>query len=428
VLTLSGTLAEGNGGAAIAGQTVHFTLGNGSDMQSCDGATDGQGNASCTISSISVTPGSIAVSASYGGNADYQPGSATGSFTLGKEDVHLAYTGVGAADVHDGVTLSGTLTEQSDGSGPVIASQPITLSLGSQSCQGTTDALGHASCALAITQTPGSATVTAGFAGNADYNPTSATASFTVNKEETALTYTGSLHPVANGQSATLAATLADPADQTEGESAAAPLAGETVTLALGSQSCTGTTAADGTVSCTIASVKQPTGFQPVSVSFGGDGSYLPSADSSRQVLVFSYLGAAGAFVLGDQTVSGATSSTTVTWWGSDWTSTNSLSTGPAPTAFKGYAPSFSQNGVATATPTCGASYSFDSTGGNSSAPPPASSVPPYMAVVVTSQVTQSGSIITGNIRKIVIVKTDPGYAPNVGHAGTGTIVATVCG
>jgi hypothetical protein len=50
------------------------------------------------------------------------------------------------------------------------------------------------------------------------------------------------------------------------------------------------------------------------------------------------------------------------------------------------------------------------------------------MAVVVSSQVTGSGSIITGNISKIVIVKTDPGYAPNVGHAGTGTVVATVCG
>jgi hypothetical protein len=46
--------------------------------------------------------------------------------------------------------------------------------------------------------------------------------------------------------------------------------------------------------------------------------------------------------------------------------------------------------------------------------------------VVISSSVTQAGSTELGNITKIVIVKTNPGYAGNPGHAGTGTIVATL--
>jgi hypothetical protein len=42
--------------------------------------------------------------------------------------------------------------------------------------------------------------------------------------------------------------------------------------------------------------------------------------------------------------------------------------------------------------------------------------------------VTKSGSTINGTWAKIVVVKTDPGYQPNPGHPGTGTIVATFCG
>jgi hypothetical protein len=49
------------------------------------------------------------------------------------------------------------------------------------------------------------------------------------------------------------------------------------------------------------------------------------------------------------------------------------------------------------------------------------------MAVVVPSTVTQSGSTISGNSVHIEIVKTNPGYAPDPGHPGTGTIVAQLC-
>jgi hypothetical protein len=49
------------------------------------------------------------------------------------------------------------------------------------------------------------------------------------------------------------------------------------------------------------------------------------------------------------------------------------------------------------------------------------------MAVIVTSSAVKSGSTISGDTPHIVIVKTDPGYAPDPGQAGTGTVVSQVC-
>jgi hypothetical protein len=49
------------------------------------------------------------------------------------------------------------------------------------------------------------------------------------------------------------------------------------------------------------------------------------------------------------------------------------------------------------------------------------------MGVIVADSVTKHGSTISGNIAHIVVVQTNPGYAPNPGHAGTGTEVAVFC-
>ena len=49
------------------------------------------------------------------------------------------------------------------------------------------------------------------------------------------------------------------------------------------------------------------------------------------------------------------------------------------------------------------------------------------MGVLVTSSTDKSGSIISGNTVKIVVVQVDSGFAGNPGHAGTGAIVGTFC-
>ena len=129
-------------------------------------------------------------------------------------------------------------------------------------------------------------------------------------------------------------------------------------------------------------------------------------------------------FTTGPPTVSGpsfvignvdAVPGNSVNFWGAQWAKLNSLSSGMAPDAFEGFA--------VTSPQTCGGSWT--SSPGNSSNPPP--TVPPYMAVIASSSVSRSGSTITGDISKIVIVRTNPGYAPAVGQAGTGTVIAVLC-
>jgi hypothetical protein len=49
------------------------------------------------------------------------------------------------------------------------------------------------------------------------------------------------------------------------------------------------------------------------------------------------------------------------------------------------------------------------------------------MGVAVSSSISTNGSVISGNLISIIVVVTNPGYGPNPGYSGTGTIVATYC-
>jgi len=49
------------------------------------------------------------------------------------------------------------------------------------------------------------------------------------------------------------------------------------------------------------------------------------------------------------------------------------------------------------------------------------------MAVIVSSSIQKNNSVITGDIKKIVVVRTNPGYGPSPGHWGTGQVVAVLC-
>jgi hypothetical protein len=49
------------------------------------------------------------------------------------------------------------------------------------------------------------------------------------------------------------------------------------------------------------------------------------------------------------------------------------------------------------------------------------------MGVVVTSKITKSGTVLSGNSIHIVVVKVNPGYSPNPLNHGTGTIVTSFC-
>jgi hypothetical protein len=151
-----------------------------------------------------------------------------------------------------------------------------------------------------------------------------------------------------------------------------------------------------------------------VTAGFAGDGYYLP-ATASSSVNVFPPP-ATGAFVIGDISAGSPTVGNAVNFWGAQWAKKNSFSGGGAPSAMKGFANS-------PTSVTCGATWTTDS--GNSSAPP--ATIPAQIYVIVSSNVTKSGSTISGTILHIVIVQVDPGYDSNPGHEGTGNIIGTVC-
>jgi hypothetical protein len=137
-------------------------------------------------------------------------------------------------------------------------------------------------------------------------------------------------------------------------------------------------------------------------------------ATTSCNTLGFAFAPGGGSFVIGDQNAAVGNS---VTFWGAQWAKKNPTSGGSAPRSFKGFAED-------PTTPSCGVAWTTDP--GNST-PPPDGPLPAFMAVIVTSSVGKDGSEISGNTVHIVVVKTNPGYAANPGHAGTGTVVAVVC-
>jgi hypothetical protein len=277
-----------------------------------------------------------------------------------------------------------------------------------------------ATVAGAITDAPG--TYTATITVDDQHNtPVSDTVEITVTKEETTTAYTGPTVILAGASGVTLtASTVEDGSNDSDADGGSpGPVPAETVTLSLGGQSCTGSTDSTGDVSCTISSATSPLGPQTVSADFAGDTYYEPSGDTAT-VTVFAFP-SRGAFVLGDVTAAGSGSST-VTWWADSWWQLNTLSHGHVPPEFKGFA------GVVdlpTTTPPTMCDADWTTTGGNS--PPPVGEIPSYMGVIVADKVNRSHGSISGDTVHIVVVQTDPGYAPNPMSHGTGTIVGTFC-
>ncbi len=341
----------------------------------------------------------------------------------------LTYTGSTSGDYHDSAPVSATLVDPGDGNAAIVG-RTITFQFGSSStdtCSAPTDSTGTASCSISPTQAAAGYTITASFAGDTLYKAASDTSqTFTIKHEETSLVLTGPTVILAGSSGATLSAKLVeDGANDNDGDGGSpAPIpAGQTITFTLGSQSCVGTTDSSGNANCTLPSVSSSTlGSETLAASFAGD-SYYAASSASGNVIVFAFP-STGAFVLGNSTVATATATTPVTWWSSNWNLLNTLSGGVAPSTFKGFTGSVQT--LPTMTPANVCSGTWTSRGGNSVPPP--GSVPSYMGVIVAGNITKSGPVVTGDYAKIVVVKTDPGYSPNPGHAGTGTIVATFCG
>src|SRR4051812_2271045 len=186
------------------------------------------------------------------------------------------------------------------------------------------------------------------------------------------------------------------------------------------SASCTLQETSTGVASCDVTYTPNATSATPVrtdaiTASYPGDASHTGSSGTTTvQVLSIARV-ARGSFVIGDQN---AAVGSNVTFWGAQWWKLNSLSGGRAPSAFKGFAGQTTSN-----PPACGDDWT---TGPGNSSDPPAT-VPTLMAVIASSRIDKSGSAISGDTDRVVVVRTNPGYRPDPGHAGTGTVVAEVC-
>ncbi|HEX6476450.1 MAG TPA: hypothetical protein VF005_04190 [Acidimicrobiales bacterium] len=148
----------------------------------------------------------------------------------------------------------------------------------------------------------------------------------------------------------------------------------------------------------------------PASVVISDAGGSKTTANVPILTYAFS---AGGNFAIGGKDVPPGHTGP-VNYWGSSWWQQNAPTSGSAPASFKGFinTPSTSQ---------CGG---WTTSTGNS--PPPPATVPAYMSTIAVRSVNQTGSTISGTTGALVVVRTDPGYAPNPGHPGSGTVVAII--
>jgi VCBS repeat protein/FG-GAP repeat protein/thrombospondin type 3 repeat protein len=271
--TLSATLKNGAGNP-IAGQTVTFSFDadNNGTPENYVGTTDASG-----VASASVTPtrpvGSSSFSVSWDGVL--AQANDTGNVTIvDASNLALDATNPTSGQVTDSVTVGATLTDSDNVS--LGAGQTLTFTIGSSTAMGTTDASGHASATLTLAGPAASTNVVVQFAGNSSYGPSSASAAFAINKENTLLTMPDA---VANKSGkATAQATLK--------EADGAPLQGKTITFYAQEKvrnqltwTLFGTAITDASGR---ASVAVPTKYvsgpkNPIQARFAGDTSFLLS-------------------------------------------------------------------------------------------------------------------------------------------------------
>jgi hypothetical protein len=392
--TISFVLKDGT--TPVPSRPVTITF----DGQPYTATTDATGTASVVIASP-VGTSTHTATAAFAGDPYFGASTQTQSVPSGIA-TSLQYLGDTTAASGGTAQLKVKLLDTQHNTPLPTANVVLTLATG-ETCTATTDASGIGSCGVVVNAGAGPDAITATYAGLGPYLPSSTTATLVVATQRTAIVL-APVGPVLRGSSVRLSAFLIS-------LQTLHPLAGKTVTLSFGSQSCTATTSFFGFAECTINPVTAPVGLVTTTATFAGDAQAQGST-ASWQAIVYALAPGNCWFVVGDRDSDGH-----VNFWGSQWSKNNHLSRGSGPSSFKGY------SGVTSTSLHAGSTWSART--GNSSSPP-RGPLPEYMAVIVSSSIKQSGSTIGGDISKVVIVKTDSGYDSNPGHAGTGTVVATL--
>ena len=113
------------------------------------------GDVSCTIAAVNQPLGPNPVSDTYPGTNNYQPASATSTVQVGPAQVSTTLTVSSATGTYDTpTTVTGTLVNNYTNT--PVAGETVTLKLnGTQSCTGTTNASGVATCTITPTEPGG---------------------------------------------------------------------------------------------------------------------------------------------------------------------------------------------------------------------------------------------------------------------------------
>jgi hypothetical protein len=184
-VTLSATLTRTDTSAGVPGLLVTLTLG----TQSCTDTTDSAGVASCSLV-VDQPPGPVTLTATFAGNDDFAPATASVPFTIEKAATMLVYTGPTSGKKGTSVTVSARLTLN----GAPVAGKSVSFTLGSgasllgtsssttglPSCTGNTNAQGVASCSLRLPYSTGTKTLYVRFAGDASFQPAATSVAFVV--------------------------------------------------------------------------------------------------------------------------------------------------------------------------------------------------------------------------------------------------------
>jgi hypothetical protein len=348
-------------------------------------------------STSAVTAGSHTVAAIYSGDGKYA--GSTGS--VGQNVNHAATAAAVTSTVNPSVYGQMVTFSAAVSSTGGVPTGTVTFLDGAANL-GTVALNAQGQAALATAALPaGAHSITAVYNGDANFlGATSPGLPQSVAQANTTAFLVANLNPAVVGQSVNFAA----------GVSAKAPGVGTptgTVTFRDGT-TFLADVSLNGMGQAVYSTGSLAIGTHVMTATYNGDSNFTGSAAPAVSELIYANASAGGSFVIGDLN---AVVGKQVTFWSSQWDKANQLSGGSAPSSFKGYADAVD-----------GAVWTSDS--GNSSNPPDA--IPAYMAVIASRSITKSGSTIQGDVPIIVVVKTDPGYAPNGGHSGTGTVLAVL--
>jgi hypothetical protein len=247
----------------------------------------------------------------------------------------------------------------------------------------------------------GTYAIRATFAGE-HHPPSQGSGTLTVRKAAAALVITSGPHLALDAQGrVTVSARLT-------WHGGADPLAGKVVTFAAGDVTATATTDANGVATASLA---LPSEQYTLAASFAGDANLLPSQAATQTVIAYQV----SQFVVWGGNPGGLAAGQPCQFWGAQWAKQVTGGDYRANNSFKGYADILSADGKTwTASP------------GGAGNPP--ATVARYILVIVTEHATKDGSTISGTVNGHAIVRVDApqNYRPDPGHAGTGTIVATL--